>query len=540
MQTSASKISINPFNNLRVGYKLFLGVVLMVLVCAVIAGTGQKGMNRLNAEVHSMYEDRLMPVSEFVGLKADLMEARGLLVAMIHEPVQEKQKQSAEKIQQITHRVDETLEKNLQKKEVSAERLGKLRDFQNVWMEFKDTRDNKIIPSIYQGAVNDALALATGIQAERFKQMTGFANDLIEDVKREALTGKNQVEQTALNLRNILWSVSIAGVAICSLLNFLIARSISKPLAEVVFVARAIAGGQLGKRLRISSKDEIGHMSQNLNHALEAMSSAIQSAGQSSSALSNSSEELTSVSQQMSGTAEETAAQAGTVSASAQQITQNVEMVSSGVEEMRVSIQEIARNASEAAQIVSKAVQTAKDANAKVVKLGDSSTEIGNIIKVITSIAEQTNLLALNATIEAARAGEAGKGFAVVANEVKELAKQTAKATEDISQKIGTVQTDTQGVLEAINQINAVINKVNDISSSIASAVEQQTSATNEICQNLAEVARGSSDISKNIDGVAQGAKMTTEGTVSTRSAAEELAKIAATLEQQMSQFKFS
>ena len=180
-----------------------------------------------------------------------------------------------------------------------------------------------------------------------------------------------------------------------------------------------------------------------------------------------------------------------------------------------------------------------KRTNATVGKLGESSAEIGQVIKVITSIAQQTNLLALNATIEAARAGEAGKGFAVVANEVKELAKETAKATEDISRKIEAIQGDTKGAVEAIGQITTIINQLNDISNTIASAVEEQTATTNEITRNVGEAAKGSSQIVENIVSVATAAKSTTEGATNTQTAAQELARMAAELQRLVGQFKF-
>ncbi len=160
------------------------------------------------------------------------------------------------------------------------------------------------------------------------------------------------------------------------------------------------------------------------------------------------------------------------------------------------------------------------------------------MIKVITSIAQQTNLLALNATIEAARAGEAGKGFAVVANEVKELAKETAKATEDISQKIEAIQADTKGAVSAIAQISTVINQINDIQNTIASAVEEQSATTNEISRNLAEAAKGAIDITKNITGVAEAARNTTAGAVDTQKSAHSLERMAAELQELVSQFK--
>jgi methyl-accepting chemotaxis protein len=189
--------------------------------------------------------------------------------------------------------------------------------------------------------------------------------------------------------------------------------------------------------------------------------------------------------------------------------------------------------------VAKNAVHSATATNVTVTKLGESSTEIGNVIKVITSIAQQTNLLALNATIEAARAGEAGKGFAVVANEVKELAKQTAKATEDIGQKIEAIQDVTKGAVSAIEEISAIINQINDISNSIASAVEEQTVTTNEIGRSVSEAAQGVNDIAKNIVGVATAARNTTQGANDTKTASVELSEMAARLQSTVSRFSF-
>ena len=247
--------------------------------------------------------------------------------------------------------------------------------------------------------------------------------------------------------------------------------------------------------------------------------------------LAGASEELTSVSAQMGSTAEETSSQANVVAAASEEVSTNVQSVSTGSEEMTAAIQEIAQNTTEAAKVAAQAVSVAEATNDTVGKLGQSSAEIGSIIKVINSIAQQTNLLALNATIEAARAGEAGKGFAVVANEVKELAKETTKATESISRMIETIQGDTKGSVDAIAQITTIIKQVNDYMNTIASAVEEQTVTTNEMARNVTEASKGSMEISSNIVNVAEAAKSTTEGATQTQQAAAELARMAADLQ---------
>jgi methyl-accepting chemotaxis protein len=257
----------------------------------------------------------------------------------------------------------------------------------------------------------------------------------------------------------------------------------------------------------------------------------IQGVATSSSSLASASSELTMISQSMAANAEEASAQAGVVSAAAEQVSSNIQTVSASAEEMTASIREIAKSATEAARVATAAVKVAETTNATVGKLGESSAEIGKVIKVITSIAQQTNLLALNATIEAARAGEAGKGFAVVANEVKELAKETAKATEDISQKIEAIQGDTRGAVAAIGQISSIIGQINDIQNTIASAVEEQTATTNEIGRNVSEAAKGSTDIARNITGVAEAARQTAAGAGETQKASTELSRMAGELQ---------
>ncbi len=311
-------------------------------------------------------------------------------------------------------------------------------------------------------------------------------------------------------------------------------------ITDTDVLVQAAAEGKLGTRADAAKhQGDFRKIVEGINKTLEMVVDPLKVTAQNAATLASSSEELTAVSQQMAGNAEETATQANVVSAASEQVSKNVASVASASEQMQSSIREIAKNANESARVAKNAVSVAHSTNETVKKLGESSQEIGNVIKVITSIAQQTNLLALNATIEAARAGEAGKGFAVVANEVKELAKQTAKATEEIGQKIDAIQGDTKGAVKAIEEIGTIINQINDISNSIASAVEEQTVTTNEIGRSVTEAAKGVGDIAKNIGGVAVAAKNTTQGANDTQKASQELTQMAARLQTVVSRFTF-
>ena len=332
---------------------------------------------------------------------------------------------------------------------------------------------------------------------------------------------------------------AIAGFVGAMVLGILISRSISKPLGQGVIFANGLAQGDLTQHLDIHRADEIGQLAKAMNDMGTSLRRTLQQIKSGILTLAGASQELSATSTQVSSNAEETSAQATAVAAAAEQVSTNVATVATAAEEMSASIREIAKQASDAAREASDAVGIAESTNGTVQKLGQSSAEISHVIKVITSIAEQTNLLALNATIEAARAGEAGKGFAVVANEVKELARQTAKATEEIGTKIGGIQSDTDQAVTAIRNVAQAIARISTIQTTIAGAVEEQAATMNEISRNSSEASRGSQEIARNIASVNDAAKDSTQAATNTAGAANELSRLAAELDQAASQFKF-
>ena len=336
-----------------------------------------------------------------------------------------------------------------------------------------------------------------------------------------------------------------AGLALACLIPLIamsmaIWRSIFLRLNAVVERVKDVAEGEgdLTKRVEITAHDEIGDLAKWFNVFMDHLQELMQSIAGTTDQVAASSEELSATSRQITANSEQTATGMRSVSEAGGRVDTNLQTVASGAEEMNSTIGEIAKNATEAARVSGEAVAAAESANQTVSKLGDSSVEIEKVIEVITSIAQQTNLLALNATIEAARAGEAGKGFAVVANEVKELAKQTAKATEEIKQKITVIRENTGGAVAAIGGIKEVIDKISHISTVIATAVEEQSATTSEMSRNVTEAASGASTISSNIAGVAEAAQNTSTNVSEAQTATEHLARTANELRELVGRFK--
>ena len=337
-------------------------------------------------------------------------------------------------------------------------------------------------------------------------------------------------------------SVTILAILLCAAIAYHTARSITRPLEDTVGVLKNIAEGEgdLTRRVNQSTGDELGEMGKWFNTFIVKLEGLIGLVARSTQVVAGSSKNLFTVSHEMGVGAEKTSVQANVVAAAAEQVTRNLQTVAAATEEMTASIGEIAKNASVAATIAARAVERTHIANVTMDHLGRSGAEIGDVVKVINSVAQQTKLLALNAAIEAARAGAAGKGFAVVANEVKELANETAKATKQISEKIEAIRTGTHEAVAVIADISAIIAQMHDISTTIASAVEEQTATTREIARNVTEAAIGESHVTENITSVAQAAMVTSGGAKTTQDAAGELAGMAAELQKIVGVFKYA
>ncbi|MFP3928177.1 MAG: methyl-accepting chemotaxis protein, partial [Desulfobacteraceae bacterium] len=381
--------------------------------------------------------------------------------------------------------------------------------------------------------------------------------------------GEHESLENSVRRQVFIIVASTVGMILATLLLCLlmVRRFIERPLYETMDVLKDIARGNLTRRVTVESNDEIGQLGRAFNSASERLQKILQRATQTSESITNASEALNRTSNElavkasemderfvhaadaikktdeniknMATAAEEASTRTDSVAASSREVSTNMEQagkvtrevsgnldtaagdveqmaasvnnIATAIEEMYASMNEVAKSSSRGAGVASEGSSRAAETSELVNNLGEAAKEIGEVIDLINGIASQTNLLALNATIEAAGAGEAGKGFAVVANEVKELARQTARATEEIRDKIKTMQTNTQASIEAINIIVKMIMEINDIMGTIASAVEEQTSTTNEIAKNISETAERSNSVSINVRGAAERAADTSE-----------------------------
>jgi methyl-accepting chemotaxis protein len=382
-------------------------------------------------------------------------------------------------------------------------------------------------------------AVSTGEKWDIYFVLSGGMDELVTSVDDRVAELVAERDSIAGSTRTTTIVVALVALLLGAALALVTARGIMTGIHRVRGGLLRMADNDFGVRVDVTSRDETGQMATALNEAAETVGAAFSTISTSADAVAAASNELKTTAAQIATSAEAASSRSGTVSTAAGEVSSNVATVAAGAEQMGASIREIAKNANDAARVATEAVSAAAAATTMVSRLGSSSAEIGNVVKVITSIAEQTNLLALNATIEAARAGEAGKGFAVVASEVKELAQETARATEDISRRVATISSDTAGAVSAIAEISAIIASIDDFQTTIAAAVEEQTATTNEMSRSVSEAANGSVDIATSITGVSDATSSTTLALVNSRSAIIDLATLAGELRTQVTRFTY-
>jgi methyl-accepting chemotaxis protein len=546
-------------DNLKIAPKLLASFILVALVAAGIGVFGYSRIHFLEGHNQAFNENISEPLTMLGDMNVLTQRIRvtlGRVVLADNNEAVNKEKNHILEIREEINKISKTFE---------AKSLSK--ESRDLWAHqtttrkaFRDVND-RIIALRLAGKKAEALELLANEgkeTADKYREDYAKCEERMLQESKADLAENSALADSTGRMMLILAGLSFF---LAMGLGMVISRSISKPLGQGVGMMEELAQGRLGQRLGMVRKDEIGILARAMDGFAEELTRTMKEIQANANTLASASEELTSTSTAMAGNAEAMTSQAATAAAGTEEASANVKTMAAGVEqisansntvasaseqvssnlravaaaveqtssnmatisansetmtgavnsvasaieEMSVSLNEVSKNSGQAANVAGRAAKSANATAETVDKLGQSAQEIGKVVDMIKGIAAQTNLLALNATIEAARAGEAGRGFAVVANEVKELAKQTASATEDIRNQVSGMQSNTGDAVKAIEEIVAVINEINSISGTIAAAVEEQTATTNEISKSVGQAARGANEVSRNVQQAAQG-----------------------------------
>lgn len=530
--------------NTTIRAKLLMGFGVVLLGTLIIGCISIYGYQIMGQSTSYLYNKSISGVSEAKGLQTEIINLENELTNLMLASTISDKKLS----EQIKSESSAKIAASIEKIKATIDVVGvdiERADVRATFFDFVATYNNYLL-SVEQVLILEKSSPETAAKLYFSNEFQGLTPKIfslvIEYVRLELETAKINYDNS-LKVQQSVTYVTIAAIVICFILSFYIAlyvrKSITSPLNNTKKYINDLAESRLNGN--IDGIDYVGVtgqiassvlvLQQNLRHAIKEISD-------NSMVISSSSEELAAVSAQLNSYAEESSSQAHEVANTSASVSQSTQVVASSAEEFSASIREISINAMEASNVANKAVQIASNTNSQMAKLRNSSVEIGAVLGVISGIAEQTNLLALNATIEAARAGELGKGFAVVANEVKELARSTAKATNEIGNSINTIQSDAKSAIESLEEITQIINKISDISNLIAAAVEEQAATVGEISRSIFTSAAGSSAITQNIQGVADSSGKITQGSAEIQSSSVELARVSSQLRALVSRFE--
>jgi methyl-accepting chemotaxis protein len=520
----------------RVNTKILVSLTVSALATLGVAAVGVLGMAHVENESDHLYREAMVPMSHLADVHNSELKSRLDLHRLL---VQTTAGGRAKRLDGLRETDAELAAARAAYHRTSTQvDTPAMQRFDEKWDAYIAFRDQQMMPLAMKGD----LAGFTKLQDDTAQPLISDAADALDALQvqetRAAAGHAADARQVHDRGRLVIIIFSLAGIALSVLLGQYVARLIVRPLRRVDEVLARVADGDLTHEVGIDTHDEVGRIARAVDKANARTRTVVHSVLDSTTRLLDVASSTSSISATIAAQARDASERSGTVRATAHDVSTNVQTVASSTEEMRSSIAEIASSSARAASVAAEAVLAASTTNETVARLGVSSAEIDTVVKAITAIAEQTNLLALNATIEAARAGEMGKGFAVVAGEVKDLAQETAKATEDITRRVAAIQADTGSAVSAIGEIVQVVTQIADYQQTIAAAVEEQTATAAEISRNVTNAADGTASIAAGIAAVSASTVSTSDGVRRTQEATVELTAVSTELGNLVKQFR--